>query len=283
MQRMAYGAFVGLLSAPWVHLGDLYFTPELALLAGNVFSYAISPKFKALLKLSEIRELAKDTYEFIFTGTVPAFLPGQYAEWTIHADRSDDRGNRRYFTFASSPTEGDIRLGVKFYANPSTYKSLLSAYKKDSTVLAGSIAGDFVLPKDTSKKLAFIAGGIGVTPFRSMVKYMHDKGEKRDAVLMYSNKTEAEIAYKDIFGAAQSAGLGFRVVYTLTDSIRPPLWQGEHGFVDAEMIKRTMPDYKERTFYISGPHGMVDAFKKTLRQMGVPRWQIRTDYFPGFA
>jgi len=281
--RVLYAAFVGFLFAPWVHLGSLYFTPELALLGGNIFSYAISPKYKAMLRLREVRKIAADTYEFIFSGRMPAFKPGQYAEWTLPADASDSRGNRRYFTLASSPTEGDVRAGVKFYADPSSYKKLMAQLRQGGRVLVGSVAGDFTLPRSTKKKLAFIAGGIGVTPFRSMVKYVLDKKERRDAVLLYSNKTEGGIAYKDLFDSAAQAGLGFRTVYTLTDKNVPPQWQGERGYIDAAMIAREMPDYRERTFYISGPRSMVDAFKSTLHKMGVSRFKIKSDYFPGFA
>lgn len=281
--RIVYGGIVGFLFAPWLHIGLLYFTPELALVVGNVFSYIVSPKFKAVLKLKEIRELAADTYEFIFSGRPPSFRPGQYAEWTLAADSSDARGNRRYFTLASSPTEPDVRLGIKFYTNPSTYKTRLAEFKPGSQVLAGSIAGDFTLPRDERRKLAFIAGGIGVTPFRSMAQYLVDEKKKRDVVLLYSNKTEPEIAYKDVFDAAERAQTGFRVVYTLTDKATPLTWTGERGYIDALMIQRHVPDYRERTFYISGPHVMVDAFKKTLRSMGVSRFRIKTDYFPGFA
>ena len=284
--RMLYGAFVGFLFAPWVSIGSFFFTPELALLAGNVFSYLISPKFKAVLQLSNIQKLAADTYEFIFTGRLPTFKPGQYAEWTLAADTSDSRGNRRYFTLASSPTEQDVRLGIKFYANASTFKQYLAAFKAGSPMLAGSIAGDFTLPNlpwNKKKKLIFIAGGIGVTPFRSMIKYLLDRHEPRDIVLFYSNKTEAEIAYKDIFDAAQAAGIGFRAVYTLTDKAVSPTWAGGRGYVDAAMIMREVPDYKDRLFFISGPRSMVTTFQQTLHDIGIPRRRIKTDFFPGFA
>ncbi len=284
--RMLYGALVGLLFAPWVNIASFFFTPELALLAGNIFSYLISPKFKAVLQLTAIRKLATDTYEFVFAGRLPAFKPGQYAEWTLAADSSDSRGNRRYFTLASSPTERDVRLGIKFYDGASTFKRHLNEFTAGSPILAGSIAGDFTLPNlpwNKKKKLVFIAGGIGVTPFRSMVKYLADRREPRDIVLFYSNKTEGEIAYRDVFDAAQAANIGFRAVYTLTDAAVSPAWRGERGYVDAAMIAREVPDYKDRLFFISGPRSMVTAFQETLRTMGVPRRRIKTDFFPGFA
>lgn len=280
--RIAYGLIVGALFGPWVNIAGFYFTPETALLAGNVFSYIVSPKFKALLQLTAIRKLADDTYEFAFAGTGARFHPGQYAEWTIPADSADSRGNRRYFTISSSPTEKEMMLGVKFYPSPSAYKKLLAAYVSGKTVLAGSIAGDFTLPRNKEKKLAFIAGGIGVTPFRSMVKYLLDTKEMRNIVMIYSNKSEGEIAYRDVFDAAQATNTGFRIVYTLSDSVRPD-WTGERGRVDTAMLERVVPDWRERTFYISGPHGMVAGSKDMLLKLGVPRWRIKTDFFPGFA
>ncbi|MCE9541796.1 RnfABCDGE type electron transport complex subunit D [Candidatus Kaiserbacteria bacterium] len=281
--RIVYGALVGFLFAPWVHVFSWYSTPELALLLGNVFSYVVSPKFKEVLHLKEIRKLAADTYEFVLDGRLPAFKPGQYAEVTLAADSPDSRGNRRYFTLASSPTEDDVRLGIKFYAKPSTFKRYLAAFKTGAPILAGSIAGDFTLPRNKNQKLAFIAGGIGVTPFRSMVKYLTDTNEKRDVVLLYSNKTQEEIAYKNVFDAAEAAHAGFRAVYTLTDGNVPHAWTGERGFIDAAMIVREVPDYKERMFFISGPRSMVTAFQHVLSDMGVPRRRIKTDFFPGFA
>jgi ferredoxin-NADP reductase len=282
-QRIIYGSIVGVLSAPWAHIGDVYFTPELALLAGNIVSYGLSPKWKSLLVFKEMRKIATDTYEYVFEGATPRFTPGQYAEFTIHADAADNRGNRRYFTFASSPTEPGVRLGIKFYTEPSTFKAKLARFSPISTMLAGSIAGDFVLPQDKTKKLVFIAGGIGVTPFRSMIKYLIDTKEKRDIVLFYSNKTEGEIAYRDVFTEAEAAVLGIKVIYTITDKLVASSWQGERGYVNAEMIKRHVPDFKERYFYVSGPHSMVDGFSKTLGQLGVRRSRMKKDFFPGFA
>lgn len=281
--RVMYGAIVGALFAPWVHLGAIFSTPELALLVGNVFSFAVSPRLKSLLVLREVRQLATDTYEYIFESAKHAFRPGQYAEFTLPADKSDTRGNRRYFTIASSPTEAGLRIGIKFYPEPSTFKTQMAALRPGDTVLAGSLAGDFTLPRSAKKKLVYIAGGIGVTPFRAMVKHQLDTQEHRDAILMYSNKTEPEIAYRDIFDTAARAQIGFRVIYTLTNPAPQAPWTGERGYIDEKMIRTYVPDFASRTFYISGPHSMVDAFKKTLHAMGVPRHRIKVDFFPGFA
>lgn len=282
--RITYGIITGLLFAPFIHLGTLYSTPELALVIGNIFVYFVSPKEKLVLKLKELKEIGKDTYDFIFTPDRKfTFRPGQYLEWTLGHKNTDNRGNRRYFTLASSPTEQTVRMGVKFYPDASSFKSKLITLKPGDTIVASGRAGDFVLPKDSTKKLVFIAGGIGITPFRSMIRYLLDSKEKRDIVLFYSNRKIEDVAYTEVFDEAKDK-LGIPTVYTLTDRTAiPDSWFGEIGSIDSPMIMRNVPDFQGRTFFVSGPNRMVKAFEDTLTKMGVERSSIITDFFPGFA
>ena len=282
--RILYGTLVGFLFAPQVHIGSFYLTPEIALLFGNVFSYLISPKKRLTLKLKESILLTPDTAEFVFQPDAPLhFKPGQYLEWTLGHNSPDSRGNRRYFTIASSPTESKLRLSVKFYPKGSTFKKALARMKKGNTIIASQLAGDFVMPRNKRKKLVFIAGGIGVTPFRSMVQYMIDTGEKRDVTMLYSNKTADDIAYKDFFDVATTTLEKFKMVYTVTDKENKVPWTGNVGRIDERMILREIPDYISRTFYISGTHAMVSGTEQLLRDLNVPESQIKTDFFPGFA
>ncbi|HEY5220694.1 MAG TPA: RnfABCDGE type electron transport complex subunit D [Candidatus Paceibacterota bacterium] len=272
--RMIYGAIVGALFSPFIAVGAVTSSPELALLVGNIFSYIVSPKGKRVLTLKEKESISGDIHHFTFTPDKKlSFRPGQYLEWTLGHEKVDGRGNRRYFTIASSPTEDTLQFGIKFYEPSSSFKKKLHSLKPGDTIVAGALAGDFTLPKDPSQKLAFIAGGIGITPFRSMVKDLVDRGEQRDAVLFYSNRTAGEIAYRDVFDEAAHK-IGLKTDYIIT---------GNGKRIDAETIKRDIPDYHERMFYISGTHAMTNAFHKTLREMGVPMTHIKTDFFPGFA
>ena len=267
--RLGYGALTGFLFAPAIHLFSYYFTPETALLIANIFSYSVSPKGRRVLTLRARRKLAAGVYEFVFAPDRPlTFRAGQYLEWTLPGKRSDARGNRRYFTIASAPSERELRLSVKFYQPMSSYKKELLALKQGDTISVAGLAGDFVLPKNPKRKLAFIAGGIGVTPFRSMIGEMLETHAKRDAVLLYSNNLPEDIAYKEVFDAAASE-LGMKTVYATR--------------IDPAMIVREVPDYKERTFYISGPRGMVLAFSSALKGLGVHSSRVKIDYFPGFA
>ncbi|MES2315430.1 MAG: FAD-binding oxidoreductase [Patescibacteria group bacterium] len=283
--RMGYGALVGAIFDPSIHLAGLYSTPELALLLGNIISYILSPKKKLMLRLIAKEQIAKDTYQFSFTSGKDEmeFHPGQYLEWTLPHKHSDSRGNRRYFTIASSPVEENFRIGVKFYPEPSSFKKTLLGMKPNDMLVASGLAGEFIMPHNKDVKLCFMAGGIGITPFESMLNYMLERKQHRDVIMLYSNKTSADIAYLETIKRAQNE-LGIRTVHVLSDTNSLPTgWQGESGFITAEMIKRKVPDWNERIFFISGPHGMVNAFKDALKEMGVHRSHIKIDFFPGFA
>src|SRR5690348_11523501 len=282
--KRLYGALVGVLFIPQIHLGSLFSTPELALVAGNAFAYAASPRRKLALRLRRKTKLAPGIYEFAFTSDhKPSFAPGQYMEITLGHARPDSRGNRRYFTIASSPTEDTLRLGVRFYKHGSSFKRAMSGMHTNTSFLGGQIAGDFTLPRDETRKLAFLAGGIGITPFRGMLKYLVDTNQRRDAILFYSNRAADEIVYKDVLVEAE-ARLGIRTIYTLTDTTAiPHAWAGDRGRIDERMIRETAPDYLDRTFYLSGPPDMVRAFERVLRGMGVARAQIKKDFFSGLS
>ena len=288
--QMSYGVLVGFLFAPAIHIGSVYSTPELALLAGNIFSYIVGSKDRLVLTLKERVPISPDVYDFVFTSDQKiSFQAGQYLEWTLDVKSPDSRGNRRYFTVASSPTEPEIRLGVKSYPKPSTFKRDLFSLRTGDKIFASQLSGDFTLPKDKNRKLVFIAGGIGVTPFRSIVKFLMNKGEKRDITIFFSNKTPRDIIYKDIFDEALQK-IGIKIIYAVNELADLSAQAGETasldmrvGFIDADMIMKEVPDYRERYYYISGPHSMVVVFEETLRKMGISNRQIKVDFFPGFV
>jgi len=282
--RILYGALVGFFFSPQIHFGTFYITPELAILMGNVYSYLVSPKTRLVLRLKERIRVAPDIYDFVFAHTRSfAFAPGQYMEWTLGHNRVDARGNRRYFTLASAPTEKTLRLGVKFYQESSSFKKAMLNMKAGDEIVAGQLAGDFTLPENPRQKCVLIAGGVGVTPFRSMIKYLLDTHRPRPITLFYANKSVDDILYKDVFDRAQHE-LGIQTIYTVTDTKNlPASWTGIIGRITPQLIKSKLPDYRRCIFYISGPRSMVDSFKETLQQMHVQPSHIRTDFFSGLA
>ena len=144
--QIIYGAVLGILFYPQIHFISYYITPEAALLIGNIFSYIVSPKYKLMLSLKEKIKIASDIYEFIFNLDKKInFLPGQYLEWTLGFKNPDSRGNRRYFTIASSPTENFLRIGVKIYPNASSFKKNLISFKTGDKIYIGP---DRLLPAE---------------------------------------------------------------------------------------------------------------------------------------
>jgi len=282
--RIIYGAIVGFLFIPQLHIGSFYMTPELAILIGNVYSYYVSPQPRLTLKLKEKTRLAPDIYEFVFAPSRKLkFAPGQYMEWTLGHQDSDARGNRRYFTLASSPTEQNLRLGVKFSKASSSYKKAMLGLDRNAEITATQITGDFTLPADRNQTCVFLAGGIGITPFRSMIKFLLDTHQRRPITIFYAAKTMDDIVYKDLFDRAEK-DLGIKVIYTLTDTGNiPASWKGNVGRITPEMITKQIPGSRNALFYLSGSRSMVDSFKSTLRESAIPNSQIITDYFAGLV
>ncbi len=283
-KQTLFAMLVGLLVVPQVHVGSLYTSPEIALVIGNVFAYAISPRVRIFPKLQQKVKVAASSADFVFVSDKKlVYLPGQYMEWTLPHSDIDSRGNRRYFTLASSPTEATLRLGVKFYEPSSSYKKTMLAMTDKTPVVAAQVAGDFVLPHSQKQKLTFIAGGIGITPFRSMIKYLIDTNGARDVTLLYAVNTADDIVYADIFEQARRQ-LGIVTTYVLAKSERGRSLQAHQrlGRIDAKLLRDAVPDYLERRFYISGSHQMVTAMRSMLVSLGVPRRHIKTDYFPGY-
>lgn len=271
--RILYGGLVGVVLGSNFNIGPFYTTPEVSLVLGNIFSFVVSPKEKLILSLIKKIKYSADLYDFVFKSSQRfSFLPGQFMEWTLPLKNLDSRGNRRFFTLASSPTEGTLRIGVRFTENGSAFKKQLLEMRGGEKIVASSLSGSFILPSDTNQKLCFIAGGIGITPYRSMTKYLIDQKQRRDIALFYCVKIAKDAIYLDTFN--QVKNLGVKTVVQVTD---------QSGILTKEIIQKEVPDFKGRLFYLSGPHAMVEAFKKTLSEIGISNSQIKTDYFPGYV
>lgn len=275
-----YGATVGALSSTSVFAAFVPMTPELALVLGGLVVYLFRIRQKLFLPLQDKRQIATDTWEFVFTKPSGfSFQPGQYLEWMLPHEGADSRGLRRYFTIASSPTESVVRLALKVMPeNGSTYKASLQTLDQDDVVIASQLAGNFLLPATAGEKLGFIAGGIGVTPFSSHLRYMADSDNAYDTHLYYCCNTLGELGYLEDFRAMD---LPLEVIPVIAkEEVAEP---NERGFVTIDMLDRRTPDWRERTWYLSGPPGMVNAYYKLLRDAGLPKAQIKKDFFPGLA
>lgn len=263
-----------IIAATFYSIGKLHTSPEQALLIANAATFILEPNRGAVIRFIKRTKEAVGIYSYSFLkpkGLV--YVAGQYMEWTLPKVGIDARGNRRYMTISSSPTEEHLMFTVKGPARASKFKQRLAKLKPGQEIAATRRAGEFTLPRDTKLKLAFIAGGVGITPFRSIVKSLADKKEKRDAVLFYSVNDASEIAFADLFNKVVATK------YVVTKGTDPNYL---HGYIDKKLISENLPDYKDRLFYISGPQAFVAAVRLALLDMGVSQSNIKTDFFPGY-
>lgn len=281
--RIAYGVLVGFLAHTMWLQPVVAMTPELALLIGNVLFYPATLRQKLSLSLRDRTQLARDTYEFVFAKS-PAlhFQPGQYLEWYLPHHNPDRRGERRYFTIASSPTESVVRVAMRVVSGGgSSFKAALWRLVPGEKVIAGQRAGDFLLPQDPQVKIACVAGGIGITPFRSFAQHLLDTQRTTDSVLLYCNHEAADIAYYEYFTTLDQQPW-WRTVHIL-DGESDTLPEAVVGPMTVDQLKTLVPDYQTRVWYLSGSPGFVKHYQHLLRSAGVSVYRIKTDFFPGLA
>lgn len=207
------------------------------------------------------------------------FRAGQFMEVTL---KVEGRDQSKYLSFSSAPTEKDhIEFTKKLSA--SAFSEALRRLKIGDPVRIKMSLGAFVLD-ETATKHAFLAGGIGITPIRSIWKDALDRHLPVDMVLFYGNHTPEDIVFRDDFETIEKTGKGFKVVLSLDDaSACPPDWKGRSGFINAEMIRAEAPDFAERIFYVCGPPGMVKAMVGLLQtQLQIPAARIKQENFIGY-
>lgn len=278
--QMIFAAITAVLYITAWEFGFFIIYPEVALLFANIYAFAVSPKFRVRLRLKEVQKISDRVYNYVFEPDRHfAFLPGQYMEWTLAHVPYDSRGNRRTLTIASSPTEQDVHMGVKYYQPASAFKASLFQMQIGDEILASHLAGNFTIDPNSNQKLAFVAGGIGVTPFRSIVKYLTDNNIQRDIVMLYVVPEVAELAYRKELAAA--AAVGVRCIPIVTRQ-RVGGDKVVNAKLSQSLIAQLIPDFHERVFYISGPSSMVDATKHYLRNLKVHNTHIKTDHFSGY-
>jgi ferredoxin-NADP reductase len=228
--------------------------------------------------LDHIEDIAENIKTFWFKPEKSLrHTAGQFIELRVPHDNKDKRGDKRWFTLSSSPTEDLVSITTKLTPeNGSSFKQALQALKPGNEITMSESMGDFVLPKDESIELVFVAGGIGVTPMRSMIKSIHDRGEKRSITLIYAARTEKELAFLDLFKAAH---IKFIPVISEPSSS----WKGTTGRVDAARIISLAGGYEHKYIYLSGPEPMTESLYKDLKQLGVNKKHLITDYFPGYT
>jgi ferredoxin-NADP reductase len=204
------------------------------------------------------------------------YLPGQFFFLTIKIGGKDAI---HHFSFSSSPTEkGYIEFTKRITG--SVFSQTLDTMKPGTWARLRGPEGFFTLPRK-HRRLAFLSGGIGITPLRSMLRYIADKGLAYDIVMLYGNKKYEDIPFRNELDDI-AAGTGLRLEYVISGPDYPAGWRGETGLITGDMVRKTIPDYRERRFYISGPPRMVIGLQATVLGLGIPLQQIMWDSFTGY-
>jgi ferredoxin-NADP reductase/Na+-transporting NADH:ubiquinone oxidoreductase subunit NqrB len=264
--QLLLAGIVGVLFTSQLHIGQLATTPELVLLIGNTLTTLAFPLYGYVLKVNGLRKLTTNMYELdLDRPHTLHFKPGQYAEITFPHSHSDDRGNRRTFSIASSTADtSTISFAFKATEKGSSFKKALLQAKSGSVVRVSHIAGDFTLPQDEAQPLLFIAGGVGITPFHSMISSL---AGQRDIMLLYLNTSQEDVLFRDDLDAAVTHGVQTRYLQDRLDNAT---------------LKEYVPDVEKRLVYISGPDGMVRGYTHLIKSMGIDSSSIHTDRFAGY-
>lgn len=233
-------------------------------------------KLKLVKKVNE----AKGTKTFFWKPEAKVdFLPGQYYYFTLpKLDYPDPRGATRHFTISASPTEGDLLRLTTRIRDESGYKKTLDALPIDSVIDGEGPTGTFILDeKEKNKTHIFLAGGIGITPFRVFIKYNIDKNLQIPMYLLTSNSNEDEVAYKKELADWEKKYKFFKMKSIITS---------KEGRMDEEkimaFIKENGLDINNLTFWVVGPPLFVSALEDVLEKMDIASDRILTEKFTGY-
>jgi ferredoxin-NADP reductase len=233
-------------------------------------------------QLKEKQEIAKGTLlaTFDLLGEDVEFKPGQYFFITLpDVGHQDERGLRRHITVVTSPNETGV-LGFATRMRDSAFKRSLRELPAGTEVEVEPPKGNFVLPEETSRPLVFVAGGIGITVFRSMLRYIREERLAHRVTLIYSNRDRESTPFLDELRELEEENPNFQLILTMTQD---PGWDGESRKIDAQFFRDHLgPDLNEYTFLVAGPPGMVKGMQEALAEAGVNEDNVIAERYSGY-
>lgn len=223
-------------------------------------------------------KVAHNTRTFWFRAPhKPDYQAGQFIELYLPHANADNRGQKRWFTLSSSPSEDFLAVTTKYTpAKSSSFKRQLFSLAAGNVANISQPIGDFVLPKDQRVPLVFIAAGVGITPVRSMIVWLADKGERRDVHVIYCLRNRASAAFRDIF---ESYGAKLDLVL----SRQSPSSSGHSNIINSSLVNELIHDASGKLLYISGPEQFVEKLEADIRRSGVSADQLVLDYYHGYT
>jgi ferredoxin-NADP reductase len=233
--------------------------------------------------LQNRREVAQGTMAFRFEKPPGwTFTAGQYLDLTLtDPPETDAEGNTRTFSIASAPSEETLMITTRM--RDTAFKRVLKTMSIGGTVTIEGPSGDLTLPADSDRPVVFLAGGIGITPFRSMLVHATREKLPHRLFLFYSNRRPEDAPFLVELRALEKENRRFTLIATMsemTSSQRP--WNGETGLIDAALLSRHLKDAVAPIYYVAGPPVMVKALSETLRKQSVPEADIHAEEFSGY-
>jgi predicted ferric reductase len=222
-------------------------------------------------KVAGVSKETHDTWTLQFEGAHPNYKPGQFM--IIQVVRNGNTSEPHPFTISSSPTGEWLSISVKSVGD---FTSTIGETKTSDLTYIDMPYGVFSFLNYDAKNLVFIAGGIGITPFMSMLRYIYDKRLDKGVTLLWGNKTKEDIAFREELEKMESQMPSLKVVHVLS---RQDDWPGERGNIDAEKLKRYINNFHRSQFFICGPPPMMTAVERTLRELGTPKNRIHYERF----
>ncbi len=233
-------------------------------------------------RIKEKRWVARGTLlvTFDLLGGAVDFTPGQYFFVTLpDVGHQDDKGPRRHITVVTSPNEKGV-LGFATRMRDSAFKRSLAALPVGADVDVEPPKGSFALPADVSRPLVFVAGGIGITVFRSMLRYIQEEGLPYRVTLIYSNRDRESTAFLDELQELAEENANLRLILTMTQD---PGWEGETRRIDSAFFRHHLGEnLEENTFLVAGPPAMVEAMQEALAEAGVPERNVMAERYSGY-
>jgi ferredoxin-NADP reductase len=206
------------------------------------------------------------------------FLPGQFLEVFFDEAHRDNSTLNKYLSFSSSPTKDYIEVTKRL--SGSEFSGRLRGLREGEEVMIKAPIGASVF-REEYKKIGFLTGGIGITPVISIIEYIVEKGLNTDVVLLYSNRTDEDIAFKQELDGWAKAHHNLRVVYTVT-GCQPKDARCLAGRIDDTLVQSKIPDARERMLYSFGPPGMVESMTGLCRRIGCDEEKVIAENFTGY-
>ena len=209
------------------------------------------------------------------------FVPGQavYVSFPGLKD-ADAHGQVRTFSIASDPEDSELEIATRL--TDTRFKQYLAAADLGSVVQIEGPYGDLVLHDDANRPAIFLAGGIGITPFRSMVVDATSRGLQHRLFLFYSNRKPEDAAYLTELRELEKENPQLKLIATFTEGEAAPQGNAvEHGHITAEMLATHVGDLVAPIFYVAGPPAMVSAMEVVLQSAGVDQKNVRAEKFAG--